>query len=315
VCGGCHTDAHHPTFDEWRQSGHGIVTEDMNSASRISNCGRCHSGSVRLSMLNHEPLPAGDANLGIECVVCHDPHRQTGNPAQLRNPLVSTNDYFLATGDVFTNKYDANINVCGQCHNHRGATYDSNARAPHHSPQYNMMLGTVGELADGQPPNRPGPHALRVQNQCVGCHMQSTPFQGEEHAAVTGHHFKVETYDSCAQCHPFPEVLAVFAMTSVSNQIQQVKAALDLWGTTKAPEALRTKYGARAWEYTSPGSLSSGGSGPTAAEQSQIPENIRKARFNVYIVYHDGSFGIHNGRYAITLLQTAQSWIQQELNR
>src|SRR5678815_4745342 len=72
---------------------------------------------------------------------------------QLRQALSSTNDFFLTTSDDFTSKYNPNINVCAQCHNHRGASWTSTSRAPHHSPQYNILLGTVGLLASGQAPN------------------------------------------------------------------------------------------------------------------------------------------------------------------
>jgi hypothetical protein len=315
VCGGCHTGSHHPTFDEWYTTGHAVVVEDMNPANRINSCGRCHSGSSRLSLINNKPLPVGDANMPIDCVVCHDPHRVTGNPAQLRNPVASTNDYFLTTSESFTNKYNPNVNICAQCHNHRGASYTSTSRAPHHSPQYNMLLGTVGVLASGVAPNQPGSHGRLIQKQCVGCHMQSEEYVSEAEPALTGHKFKVETFDSCYNCHPFPELLAVFTTMSVSNQVQQLKAALDLWATTKAPESLRTKYGARAWEYTTPGDLSPGGSGPSSSEQALIPANIQKARFNLYIVLYDGSFGVHNGPYTITLIETAMNWVQEELNK
>jgi hypothetical protein len=101
----------------------------------------------------------------------------------------------------------------------------------------------------------------------------------------------------------------------VSNQIQQVKVALDKWATTKAPSALQDKYGVRAWEYTSAGSLSGGGTGPNATEQGQIPDAIKKARFNLYLVAYDGSYGVHNGPFALDLLGTAANWVQQELNK
>ena len=57
-------------------------------------------------------------------------------------------------------------------------------------------------------------------------------------AAVTGHSFQVNSYDACAQCHPFPELLAQFTMTTIGTRIQDVKAALDQWALTKAPEEL-----------------------------------------------------------------------------
>ena len=315
VCGGCHTGSHQPTFEEWKSSPHVGVVEDMNASSRIDSCGRCHSGSARWSMLEGKPLPVGDANLGIQCINCHEPHSKTANPHQLLNPVASTNDYFLTTSDVFTNKYDPNINVCAQCHNHRGASWTSSSRPPHHSLQYNMLLGTVGLLTSGATPHQPASHALLIQNQCAGCHMQSTNYVNESLPAVTGHSFQVQTFDSCRACHPLPEQLAQFTTTAISNQVQSIKTQLNLWASTKAPASLQTKYGSSAWEYTNPGDLSPGGPGPSSSEQALIPVNIQKARFNLYLVLYDGSYGVHNAGFAVTLLDAAQSWVDQELNQ
>ena len=54
---------------------------------------------------------------------------------------------------------------------------------------------------------------------------------------------------------------------------------------------------------------------PSAAEQALIPDNIRKARFDMYLVLYDGSAGTHNAPHALTLLESAQNWVQEELNR
>lgn len=277
VCGGCHTDSHHPTFNEWKSSGHFAVVEDMNPPDRVSNCGRCHSGSARLALikgLNPAVAVTNDANVGITCVVCHDPHQKhvwtnavTGlvYTNQLRQSLSSTNDFFLSTSDTFTNKYDPNINVCAQCHNHRGASWTSTSRPPHHSPQYNMLLGTVGVLPTGVTSGAAahggtgfltddsgGLHL--VTNQCVTCHMQKQDYQHgpPEVAAVTGHEFAMNSYSACADCHGTganAEALTDLIQPYVSGQIQQVKAELDSWARTKAPSELYAKYGTRAWEY------------------------------------------------------------------
>jgi hypothetical protein len=314
VCGGCHTGPHQPTFEEWQSSLHSSVVEDMNPTNRIDSCGRCHSGSARWSLIEGRPLPVGDANMGIVCINCHEPHSQTANPYQLLSPLGSTNDYYITTSDAFTNQYDPNINICAQCHNHRGASWTSSSRSPHHSPQYNMLLGTVGLLASGVAPNQPAAHALRIKDQCAGCHMQSTNYVNQLQPRVTGHNFQVQTYDVCRNCHPSPEPLVKFTTSAISNQVQSIKASLDLWATTKAPDALRTNYGTLSWEYTTPGDLSPGGPGPSSSEQGLIPVNIQMARFNLYIVFYDGSFGVHNGPFASTLLNAAQTWVQQALS-
>jgi Cytochrome c554 and c-prime len=325
VCGGCHNEgSHRPVFEQWQGSGHGLVVEDMNPPSRINSCGRCHSGSARLALIKGEDpsiTVSNDANVAITCVVCHDPHALhawtnvlTGlaYTNQLRNPVSSTNDYSLATTDVFSSQYDPNINVCAQCHNRRGATWTSSSRPPHHSPQYNVLLGTVGEMGPGFTPWR-GSHGVLIEKQCVSCHMPNGAGGTEAHLDFSSHTFQVDAFESCLQCHPLPELLATFTTSSISVQIERIKNALDLWATTKAPTALSTKYGARSWEYSTPGELSSGGAGPTAAEQALIPDTIKKARFNLYIVKYDGSYGVHNGPYAVSLLESARLWVEGEL--
>ena len=100
---------------------------------------------------------------------------------------------------------------------------------------------------------------------------------------------------------------------------------LNHWAATKAPAALQTN-GVVAWEYTTPGGLiwqtnSSGYvtgwtladqvnfSGPNAAGQALIPDNIKKARFNLYLVVNDGSLGTHNWIFALNLLSAAENLI------
>ena len=342
LCGGCHTGSHQPNYDEWLTSDHSRMVEDMNPASRIESCGRCHSGSARLSLLKSEPLPTGDANMPVVCVVCHDPHAQhafantlngvyrftnqiTGASIvisntelgaiytnQLRNPYSSTNDYSITNG-TFATQYNPNVNVCAQCHNDRGASWTTWSRPPHHSVQYNILLGTVGELTNGLKPSLPATHS-QLEEQCVSCHMQTAPYQSESKPAITGHNFKVQLYDVCTPCHGAGQGqgLVQFMNFIVTNRVAQLKGSLDAWATNAAPAALRS-YGPRAWEYATPGALSSGGTGPTNATlQALIPMNIQKARFNLYTVHNDGSSGVHNPFYILKLLDTADAWVRGE---
>ena len=350
VCGGCHTGPQPPQYDEWQTSAHATVSEEgMNPNS----CGRCHIGPARLAMLKEKLVPQNDHTVAVSCAVCHDPHAVRAfvnvlngvhtnvvqgvsvvitNSAlgatytrQLRNPLSSTNDYYLTTSDVFSNKYDPNINVCAQCHNHRGAAWTTSNRAPHHSPQYNILLGTVGELDTGSAAANPAPgtHYL-VEKQCVGCHMQTAAPQAgpPEVAAVTGHKFEMNSYRACDECHgrddhdqSNAQLLQELILTpAITNLVNAIKSDLDTWAATRAPESLRTKYGSRAWEYTNPGDLSPGGLGPSGTEQALIPDSIKKARFNLYLVVYDGSVGVHNPVYCLRLLNLAQAWVREALN-
>ena len=294
------------------------MVEDLNPPDRISSCGRCHSGSVRVSLVDGTPMPVGGANEPLGCPTCHQPHQLTGNPVQLRNPVYSTNDYVLTTTSIFTNNYNPNINLCAQCHNHRGAAWTNSSEPPHTSPQYNILLGTIGELDSGSSQYDPGSHGLLITNQCVGCHMQSTLYVSPAQPAVTGHSFAMNSYAVCSGCHGSAgnaSNLVVFVGGLITNQIQTVQASLSEWATNKAPAIFGTaQYGTLAWEYTTPGTLSPGGPGPSAAQQALIPVNIQKARFNLYLVLYDGSLGVHNPLYVIALLDAAQNWVQQELS-
>ena len=360
VCGGCHTASHTtyttaPTFEQWSSSEHAAVVPDVllsmaSSTNNIRNCGVCHSGSARLALINGQNPAvtlANDYNVAITCAVCHDPHQTNANPVQLRNPIFSTNTFHFASADVasvsaFTNKYNAsaNINLCAQCHNDRAAAWTDTARAPHHSVQYNFLLGAVGELPGGTATFNPGSHAglpesadfsvsgtFYLTNQCVSCHMPvAVPASSHSHTFATGNAI-------CANCHDGPAAQA-FLTPYLSNKVSLVIFTLNRWAATKAPVSLRTN-GVVAWEYTTPGGLTwqtnaSGFvtswtqngtvnfTGPNAAGQGLLKTNfpnILRARFNLYLVLNDGSFGVHNPSFAIGLLDSAENWIAQELNK
>jgi hypothetical protein len=313
-----------------------------SSSNAIAHCGRCHSGTVREAFLENEPLPVGHeaGAIGVACATCHDPHEVqihtnvlaglryftnqltgfsytftnnalgTSYTNQVREPFASLVDY--RTTGAFATNYDERINTCAQCHNDRGASYLDTSSPPHRSPQYNLLLGTAGEMTNGVPPQFPAAHSY-IEKQCAACHMQ-TP-TGE-----SGHKFTVTSYQACASCHGTAsnaEGLVDFLEGIITSLSQDVKAGLDQWGTTKSPLPIRS-YAALAWEYENAGQLSSPdgtGHGPMEGEQQYVPTNIKKARFNLYLVANDGSYGVHNGPLAITLLQAAQTWVTIELNQ
>lgn len=342
--------SHPPLYEDWSASPHSVVVPDAlssmaASAGNISSCGRCHSGSARLALIaGQDPSVTltNDFDMPITCAVCHDPHEDhvwtnvlsgvivftnalTGNTAFITNTalgpvytnqllcaLASTNDFVLTTSETFTNVYNPNINVCAQCHNDRGSAWTDTSRPPHESPQYNMLLGTVGELAAGPTPGYPSTHS-RLEMQCAECHMQMTN-------DISGHTFQVVTYQVCYNCHSDPAGLVQFVTNSIAGQINLTKSYLDLWATNAAPASTNTalaamaaKYGVLAWEYSTPGNLSTGTTGPDTSEQALIPNDIKMARFDLYLVLYDGSFGVHNGPYDLELLESAQTWIESEL--
>lgn len=330
TCGGCHNDFHHPLYDDWLTSGHRAVTPSLaadfqhanpaTAEARMRSCGACHSGAVRLAMLNGlreedgpPSMPPQDhaAHTGITCAVCHTAHEKTAFGSQLRNPPHSMEffSYSTSTNTSFALQYREDINLCGQCHNQRGARWQDTSRPPHHSPQYNVLVGDIG-FSPGVARNS---SHRDIAKQCTHCHTAGHDSGGpsEEDFYVTGHSFKPLSVN-CAPCHTAQEAEAFVGFTQrlVRGEIARVKALLDTWGETHSPEPLRTQYGKLTWEYNVAGQLSQSPEtpaprGPTPAEQTVVPDAIKQARFLLYMVEHDGSYGVHNGMYARHLLEEA----------
>jgi len=342
MCGGCHTDAHHPTYDEWAESGHSMVDphvadyfKSSSGEARMWTCGQCHSGAVRDALLKQLTvtngtvvLPSGEdaANTPITCSVCHDAHEVTANDPQLKYPLYSTNHYSVVSPTnmaTFVSQYNPNINLCGQCHNLRGGVWTDTARPPHHSPQYNMLVGTGGVPNNADNSQTIATHGLAIEKQCAHCHVHSVEVENptESNPNYTGHTFEVR-YEACEECHGSAEIgklLAEGTQMVISNKIQEVVALLRTWGVSNAPSALRNKSGPLAWEYATIGQLSTNiaatitNKPPSTSEQAQIPDAIKQARFNLYLVEHDGSKGVHNAKYARYLLEVAKTNVLAEL--
>ena len=319
-------------------------TNRTTAIGRMNTCGACHSGAVRLAMIRAYNAYTGDSrtnvnwpggieatNTGTTCIVCHDTHQVHvyNNPLngttytnQLRYPIVSTNFFSYNTGTNFAAQYDPTVSICGQCHNARGASVASSGRPPHYSPQYNIMLGNIGVLTNALALQ--GAHRTNAL-QCAGCHTHGVapPSATASNPVYTGHGFK-PTLEACMVCHTDTSGskaatnLLATTQAEIKGKLAAVKGLLDLWATTKNPNTWASKYGALGWEYTTPGDLSNPTAsttivGPTATEQGQIPQGIKDARFNLYLVSRDRSYGVHNAPYIRNLLTVAEMKVNTEL--
>ena len=320
ICGGCHQNYNQPQYEEWALSGHARVNPTVaksirqNGEASMKSCGACHSGAVRVALVRGLALPKNEvaATSPITCAACHECHYETPYKPHLRNPVASTNFFsFSMAADVpFLSQYNEEINLCGQCHNSRGATWQSPDSAPHRSQQYNMYVGNVG-VGNSDP--APASTHRDIPTQCVRCHQHAfTPDTPTvDNPRQTGHSFQVNL-DGCLPCHITGAAVRIATtQNELRQRINDLKVLLNTWANTQSPNTLRVKYGNLAWEYTTPGPLSnpSGDSaiaGPDASEQALIPDAVKQARFNLYLVQQDGSFGVHNGKYARYLLQVAE---------
>jgi predicted CXXCH cytochrome family protein len=157
-CGDCHSGAHQPFAEEWKQSGHANV-----SASRAGNtsCQGCHDGRKALERfdpeVNYQEKDVATAYQATTCVVCHNPHGSP-NPAMLRFSVTST---------------DPDENLCMKCHLRR--IEPEFTQSSPHAPQGAVLLGFAGWRPPGFEYDTAriyGSHATTKNPRlCAGCHI------------------------------------------------------------------------------------------------------------------------------------------------
>lgn len=315
VCAQCHTGAHHPNYDEWETQGMSLVVEHVadqfEAGHNLNSCGKCHSGYyIYEAILNARAVP-DDALLGqpreeqlaVECVVCHDPHMQTGNAIepgtdrdfQLRFPEVA---YPFPTNSKAAALNPDRFNLCGQCHHSRGNDWTSTSRGPHHSVQANIYTGEM-PMPDGMEDmplvlSRNSVHSLAPE-QCATCHMYREDFHDEQAPAIAGHTFQ-PSFKGCttAGCHPAAanaEVLFNTLKTEVMTRLNAIEARLDM------------ELPGDGWQWSATG-------GPS--DQSTVSDNVKKIRFLWSYISNDGSYGLHNPDYIRSMLDEAEDLLITE---
>lgn len=303
VCGRCHTDSHHPNFEDWSDSKHAAVEPELvprfAAGSSLNSCGKCHSGDYFYHAIikgetvddNFLEGKTSEEMNGITCAVCHNPHAKTGNAAtpedgrdyQLRYPQIKYTEPSVSLADATD---PTRFNLCGQCHHSRERVWTDSSREPHPSDQVNVFFGEL-PVPDSDPtpivPVRASVH-LNASEQCSTCHVYRAPAT-ELNPTVSGHTFAVNL-DACAECHGTREIgeakLAALRI-ELEGRAEEVHVALEAWGADNDVQGL----GELSWEYTSEG-------GPDADGQALIPDDIKKARYIYYYVIAGGGNGVHN---------------------
>ena len=242
--------------------------------------------------------------------------------------------------DNFAGQYDPSIHVCAQCHNSRGARWDgvgrtwngtnfvagtpSWSRPPHNSPQYNILIGIIqpdylnvngSGVATNMYATHSGltTHTPYNTNQCATCHV---PIYTSGGTNVTGHTFALDTHN-CTICHgSVPNWLSTQTNTILS--ISNVVILLNQWATNNGPALFGANYPnylQNGWEFTTPGSLATiTNPGPSKTDQPKLPDAIKQARFDLYMVQNDGSFGVHNPTYIPFLISDAANKVSGQIN-
>ena len=137
---------------------------------------------------------------------------------------------------------------------------------------------------------------------------------------VTGHTFELNKLGcGLAGCHTsgVPDVDG--QQTTTTNNLTRLVALLNQWAVPeKTGDNAGTNYNTskeNTWEFTAPGGLAGvTNAGPSAANQLKLPDVIRQARFNAYMVKNDSSLGVHNPGYSRLLLTDAENKVLSQLD-
>ncbi len=304
LCGSCHNDAHHPTYDEWSTGAHAIPIEE--EAKRAA-CAKCHNGIFGADYLDNPEAfvaPTVDPTevKAHDCVVCHDPHGND-NPGNLRDASVT--DRALPNSHIVEAAGAGRL--CMACHNGRRTDTDiakqirdGGRLGPHHSVQGDMIAGVNAyESVDSTFAFSTSRHIL-VEDACVTCHTH--PHEGDPENGIpnfTGHTFR-PTVEACTPCHgtltDFDQVVA-HADYDGNGQVQgvqiEVQGLLDL---------LQEEIIVKAPRASAQDSLRADFDGRKGVATLTTPA-MRAAGYNWAYVLYDGSHGVHNATYSVQLLQ------------
>ena len=317
LCGQCHTDAHHPTYDEWQTSAHaaGATWTSSSPPGLRASCSKCHNGMVSAAYLddpqNFVPPTVNPTQLVRHtCAVCHDAHGND-NPGSLRDASVT--DVWLPN-NVLVEEAGAG-RLCISCHNGRRTETDvlgqinngSSNFGPHHSIQGDALKGVNAyqTLAPGFPWSS-SKHIL-VEDACVACHTHE--HAGDPEAGIPnfmGHDF-LPTTEACVRCHgPLTDFEDIFAKADFdgNGSIEGVQVEIrGLLGLLQQTIIDKSRNDSVRMDFIN-------NFIPTLGDTTKSTRVQREAGYNWAYVDYDGSSGVHNTTYSVQLLQQSILYLE-----
>lgn len=315
-CQTCHdAPPHHVKGTQWAQSAHATWEIGKVDANRTS-CFPCHSGSAFAKWVDAGKVSANagwgnsDISEPLTCAGCHDPH-SAANPHQLRTIDVDSlnNGYQIppssqvgGMGQLCMNCHRSRYNVAAKIKPSSAPYYGfADHYGPHGNPQADMYFGRNAWQYGDSSLTGLATH-LGVTDACVTCHMS-----GGDHTWAMVDSLGNDKVAACQTCHgsgitKFTDIMASFdydhdgkiepVQTEVAGLLAQLKAKLPIDVTTGEPTL--------------------------AIKDSLLVKGNVKAVEGIYdytFVMNDGSMGVHNTKYAVSILQKALGYYPTYVNK
>lgn len=301
LCMDCHTDDFtmanylRPIQDQFAISGHNMSDTYVRRGTDASPaCSKCHTTEgFQHYVATGEELPLEESS-HIGCFACHAPHTN-GDFSMRVDGAVE-----LVHGDT----YDRGLsNTCAICHQSRetdppidSPTPITGSRwGPHYAPQANILTGQGAYEFAGVTYETNAAHS-GIDNGCVTCHMASLP----DNVIAGGHSFAINYESSGALrvnskgcgCHTTWTSDAL-ATTATDTYQAEFEEKLD---------ALGDELVARGWLKADREYATNGATAPDTPDE-------RGAVFNFLILHHDKSMGVHNKKYAESVVEGTMAWL------
>lgn len=282
---------------EWQNSVHASGTSVDYTNRGGSDCTQCHNHQGFLEYLETGSVSAPYDNVSaIHCFTCHAPHERGDLSLRTTAPVE------LVTGETFDLSDEGNL--CVHCHRARSSADDitdnyeitSSRFGPHHGPQGDLLIGTLGYEFSGYTYLKTG-HSNAVAKACATCHM-GNPRQHSGYG-VGGHSFNIEDEEGntvagvCSECHVAAEDEINFLADEDYDHDGTIEGVqTEIEGLVDSLKVLLVAQGV----LTSSGSSKAG----VIADA-----DLAGALWNWRTIFEDRSMGIHNYRYIQGLLQSS----------
>jgi hypothetical protein len=317
LCQSCH-DApwRHAKGTLWNASLHsnaiwesGFQKNVTTTTYSLSDCIKCHDGQAFIAFTKGQPFDGSKitsaSHTVISCATCHDPHVDVPGTFHLRNEPVSS--------DTLGNKFNyaglgGNGRICMNCHKARrdNVSYMNSAMSstwgPHHTPQADNFFGQ-NAAQFGTAPFISNGHKDAITNACADCHMASstttdTLYKYQVGGHSTNMHYSGLTslgqtvdYDhtlGCQNCHG-----------SAKSKFSDWQASMDYDGNGVIEDIQTEVKGCLAKIVTL---MPNNATHDTIDWKSITTLTQKKAYWNYQLIANDGSFGMHNAKFAFDVL-------------
>jgi hypothetical protein len=322
LCQSCH-DApwRHAKGTLWNASMHstsiwesGFAKNVTSTTYTLNDCIKCHDGQAFIAFTKGQPIDASKFTAAnhtvISCATCHDPHVDVAGTYHLRNEPVSS--------DTLGNKFNyagmgGNGKICMNCHKARRDnvsymnTAISSTWGPHHNPQADNFFGQNAAQFGTQPYISNG-HKDAITDACATCHMASstttdTLYKYQVGGHSTNMHYSGLTsigttvdYDhtlGCQSCHG-----------ASKTKFSDWQASMDYDGNGTIEDIQTEVKGCLAKIVAL---LPNNATHDTIDWKNITTPTQKKAYWNYQLIAYDGSYGMHNAKFAFDVLTKTMS--------